>query len=61
MCSIICGFDNIESLVKLNQHRGGFSHSYSEFDRDGCISIYKSFGEFNNKKYLSFSIFLTFV
>lgn len=49
MCSIIASYsrDKFQELIDLNQFRGNFSYSYTEFENNRIQEQIKNFGEFN--------------
>lgn len=52
MCSIICSFksEKFKELVKINQYRGSFSHSLTQWniDKKEFKILQRDFGPFNN-------------
>lgn len=48
MCSIIAGWKSevVKDLIDINQHRGNFSYSYTEFNNKPSCQV-KDFGPFN--------------
>ena len=51
MCSIIAGWDSkvVKDLIDINQHRGNFSYSYTEFYMNKPSCQVKDFGAFNKE------------
>ncbi len=49
MCSIIAGWETevVKNLIDINQHRGNFSYSYTEFENNKPSCQVKDFGDFN--------------